>query len=93
MSHDSNQSTDLSTPIPADDLNHILAIARPDTDGELPHIGIVGDTYTILLSGRDNRIPIAVCLRRKRSKFPASYTKSRQSPGVMWIFDVLDAQP
>lgn len=53
MSHDSNQSTDLSTPIPADDLNHILAIARPDTDGELPHIGIVGDTYTILLSGRD----------------------------------------
>jgi quercetin dioxygenase-like cupin family protein len=29
-----------------------LAIAQPDIVGNLPHIGIVGDTYTILLTGR-----------------------------------------
>lgn len=53
MPRDSNQSTHLSTTIPADDLNRTLAIARPNTDRELPHIGIVGDTYTILLSGKE----------------------------------------
>ena len=53
MARDSNQSTHLSTTVPADDLNRTLAIARPDTDRKLPHIGIVGDTYTILLSGKD----------------------------------------
>jgi quercetin dioxygenase-like cupin family protein len=37
--------------IPADDLARDLVVARPDTDNSLPHIGIVGDTYTILLSG------------------------------------------
>ena len=39
--------------IPADDLNRTLAIAQPDLDANLLHIGIVGDTYTILLSGKD----------------------------------------
>jgi quercetin dioxygenase-like cupin family protein len=53
MPRESNQSAHPSTPIPADDLKRTLAIARPDTDGKLPHIGIVGDTYTILLTGRD----------------------------------------
>jgi quercetin dioxygenase-like cupin family protein len=28
-------------------------VARPNTDQTLPHIGLVGDTYTILLSGED----------------------------------------
>lgn len=37
-------------PIPADDPERSLAVARPD-DPNLPHIGLVGDTYTILLSG------------------------------------------
>jgi quercetin dioxygenase-like cupin family protein len=37
--------------IPADDLKRDLIVAKPDTDKGLTHIGIVGDTYTILLSG------------------------------------------
>ncbi len=41
------------TPLPADDLTRTLKIARSDTDESLPHIGLVGDTYTILLSGDD----------------------------------------
>jgi quercetin dioxygenase-like cupin family protein len=41
------------SPIPADDLRRSLAVARPDTDPALTHVGMVGDTYTILLSGAD----------------------------------------
>ncbi len=37
--------------IPADDIERSLAVARPDEAQSLPHIGLVGDTYTILLSG------------------------------------------
>ena len=40
-------------PLPADDLRRKLTVARPDTDQTLPHIGLVGDTYTITLSGED----------------------------------------
>ncbi len=40
------------TPLPPDDLERPLVVARPDAD-TLPHIGLVGDTYTILLSGND----------------------------------------
>jgi quercetin dioxygenase-like cupin family protein len=40
-------------PLPPDDLARTLKIARPDTDESLPHIGLVGDTYTVLLSGAD----------------------------------------
>ena len=39
--------------IPSDNPRRDLAIARPDEDGSLPHIGMVGDTYTILLTGED----------------------------------------
>jgi quercetin dioxygenase-like cupin family protein len=39
-------------PVPTDDLQRCLISAKPD-DETLPHIGIVGDTYTILLSGDD----------------------------------------
>jgi len=39
-------------PIPPDDLTRSLALARSN-DPNLPHIGLVGDTYTILLSGKD----------------------------------------
>jgi quercetin dioxygenase-like cupin family protein len=42
-----------SSPIPADDPRRKLALAQPDADGKSPHVGIVGDTYTILLSGND----------------------------------------
>ena len=40
-------------PIPADDPLRSLTVSRPDQDGSLPHIGVVGDTYTILVSGED----------------------------------------
>jgi quercetin dioxygenase-like cupin family protein len=46
----------LSTPaptIPPDDPGRTLALARPDADPHVPHIGLVGDTYTILLTGHD----------------------------------------
>jgi quercetin dioxygenase-like cupin family protein len=44
---------DKPLPVPADDLSRRLTIARPDEDQNLPHIGLVGDTYTILVAGRD----------------------------------------
>ena len=40
-------------PIPPDDLRRHITLARPDKDQNLPHIGIVGDTYTILVTGDD----------------------------------------
>jgi quercetin dioxygenase-like cupin family protein len=38
--------------IPPDDLRRNLALARPNEDQTL-HLGVVGDTYTILLTGKD----------------------------------------
>jgi quercetin dioxygenase-like cupin family protein len=38
--------------LPLDDLARSLVVASPD-DATRPHIGLVGDTYTILLSGKD----------------------------------------
>jgi mannose-6-phosphate isomerase-like protein (cupin superfamily) len=40
-------------PIPPDDLQRHITLAQPDKDQNLPHIGIVGDTYTILFTGDD----------------------------------------
>ena len=40
-------------PIPPDDPARRLTVARPDEDQSLPHIGLVGDTYTILVTGQD----------------------------------------
>src|SRR4051794_10927330 len=40
-------------PIPDDDPGRVLTHVSPDTDESLEHLGVVGDTYTILLSGRD----------------------------------------
>ena len=39
--------------IPPDDLQRNLALARPNEDRTLLHLGVVGDTYTILLTGED----------------------------------------
>jgi quercetin dioxygenase-like cupin family protein len=39
--------------VPADDPKRKLTLAQPDKDQNLPHIALVGDTYTILLSGDD----------------------------------------
>jgi quercetin dioxygenase-like cupin family protein len=41
------------SPIPADDRTRHLTIAQPEKNENLLHIGLVGDTYTILLSGAD----------------------------------------
>jgi quercetin dioxygenase-like cupin family protein len=40
-------------PVPPDDPQRGLAIAKPETDPALPHIGVVGDTYTITVTGDD----------------------------------------
>src|SRR6187401_2642126 len=40
-------------PIPPDNPIRTLTIARPLEDGQLPHISLAGDTYTILLTGAD----------------------------------------
>ena len=40
-------------PIPADNLSRNLSFANPDRQGKLPHIGLVGDTYTITVDGDD----------------------------------------
>lgn len=45
--------TDPDTPVPPDDPSRALTVARPDEDVHLPHLGLVGDTYTILVNGRD----------------------------------------
>jgi quercetin dioxygenase-like cupin family protein len=41
------------TAIPSDDPKRNLTLAQPDKDGTLPHIGLVGDTYTITVTGDD----------------------------------------
>jgi quercetin dioxygenase-like cupin family protein len=45
--------TTKSSTIPSDDLQRNLTLARPNEDQRLPHIGLAGDTYTILLTGAD----------------------------------------
>jgi quercetin dioxygenase-like cupin family protein len=45
-----------STPeaaVPPDDPARLLTHVSPDTDESLPHLGVVGDTYTTLVSGAD----------------------------------------
>src|ERR1700751_3924733 len=39
--------------VPPDDLSRELTVARPYRDHGLPHIGLVGDTDTILVTGED----------------------------------------
>jgi quercetin dioxygenase-like cupin family protein len=45
-------SVESYAPVPPDDLERRLRAVRSD-DQTLPYIGVVGDTYTILLSGDD----------------------------------------
>ena len=39
--------------LPADDLKRSLTLAQIDQDKTLPHIGLVGDTYTITVTGAE----------------------------------------
>jgi quercetin dioxygenase-like cupin family protein len=41
------------SPLAPDDPHRHLTIARPNEDQGLPHFGLVGDTYTVLVSGDD----------------------------------------
>jgi quercetin dioxygenase-like cupin family protein len=50
-----NDPSTKGSKIPADDLQRQLKIARPNEDASLPHIGLVGDTYTLLVTGEDTR--------------------------------------
>ena len=47
------ESTPQYPPLPPDDLQRNLTMSQPETDPTLPHIGLVGDTYTITVSGDD----------------------------------------
>ena len=51
---DSPGASSRPAPIPPDDPHRSLVLVRPDEDQNLPHIGLVGDTYTILLKGEDS---------------------------------------
>lgn len=53
MNDSSSTSPQSASSIPPDDLRRNFALARPNEDQNLPHIGLVGDTYTILLTGDD----------------------------------------
>lgn len=52
MSSDKN-SADAESVIPPDDPKRELTVARPETDKKLRTIALVGDVYTILVSGGD----------------------------------------
>jgi quercetin dioxygenase-like cupin family protein len=39
--------------LPPDNPERHLTVARPDEDQSLPHFGLVGDTYTVLVTGDD----------------------------------------
>jgi len=53
MTDNSPAASQPPAPVPADDPDRRLKHASPDTDESLPHLGVVGDTYTILVSGED----------------------------------------
>lgn len=52
MGNDSGALDKSGSAIPADDLTRGLVVVEAK-DARLPHIGLVGDTYTVLLSGKD----------------------------------------
>jgi quercetin dioxygenase-like cupin family protein len=52
MSGDGAVKSQTSSQIPADDLRRMLTVANADSQN-VAHVGIVGDTYTILLAGDD----------------------------------------
>jgi quercetin dioxygenase-like cupin family protein len=53
MTASSTADPEPDAPVPPDDPARALAHVSPETDESLPHLGVVGDTYTILVSGAD----------------------------------------
>ena len=54
MEDHSVTATSQTGPIPADDPNRQLTVTYPD-DRDARHISVVGDTYTILVAGKDTQ--------------------------------------
>src|ERR1035438_10533336 len=52
MSDHGGASARAGSQIPADDLRRVLTLAQADSQ-RVAHVGVVGDTYTILLAGND----------------------------------------
>src|SRR6202158_1084807 len=52
MSDNGGASARAGAQIPVDDPRRSLTVAQPDSQ-KAPHVGVVGDTYTILLTGDD----------------------------------------
>lgn len=46
------ETTPANPPLPSDDLTRALRFAQADSE-TAPHIGLVGDTYTITVAGKD----------------------------------------
>ena len=42
-----------NSPLPPDNLTRQLSFVHADGEGKFPHIGMVGDTYTITVAGED----------------------------------------
>jgi quercetin dioxygenase-like cupin family protein len=53
MADKSNSTTQHVFAIPPDDPLRKLATVRPNAEQKILHIGVVGDTYTILLTGKE----------------------------------------
>jgi mannose-6-phosphate isomerase-like protein (cupin superfamily) len=51
-SDDGGAGAQRGSQIPADDSNRVLTVAQSDSQ-KVTHLGVVGDTYTILLTGDD----------------------------------------
>jgi len=48
-----SEETPKDAPLPPDDLSRTVSLTQVDGDGKFPHIGMVGDTYTITVAGED----------------------------------------
>src|SRR3954471_537146 len=46
--------TPMLLPLPPDDPSREMTVARPDADLALPHVAVVGNVYTVLVSGKQS---------------------------------------
>lgn len=53
MAESTNSPKQPFSGIPPDNPQRKLAVARPDSDLSISHVGVAGDTYTILLTAKD----------------------------------------
>jgi hypothetical protein len=74
-----NDPTAEPAPIPPDDPHRALTVATPG-DPALTHLSVVGDTYTILLSGDDTggRFASSTCTSHPAMARPRTATTSRK---------------